>query len=608
MTGSQQGNPEHGGSHEVAVETATGVTGSMSLGRRQRATWLTAIIAAFGLAGWIVLGVGQFSILPGQGSEIAQEYTNYGNEPTGAAEPAVLKGQTSWGQPGAASTLVLYDTAGPKKQVQAAEVEAIATGNLATHFGEVTALPVEDYAAGLIDDYDAAIYLGSVADQQVPTSLPVDIVNSDTPVMWLGVNTGDMAADGPLLASSFEQTYGWDPTNIEDSGSSPITQVLYKNQTLTRDKRAGSIGVVSVTDPDKVEILATATGPKTDVTPLPWALRSGNLTYIAESPYAYVDESDRYLVFADLFYDLLAPETVASQRAAVRLEDVDAAADPEQLRDIADYLSSENVPFSVAVVPIRISKAPDANGDHIGLSLSDKPDVVDALKYMQSKGGTLIQHGTTHQYGTLDNPYNNSSGADYEFYRSQCSATTEKPYTFEPCEQDSNVIEVGPLNRDGQDRWEQRLIEGRDAFVEAGLGEPTIFEVPHYAASANAYAAISQVYDMRYERAKYFPGELSGGKPQADGVMDQFFPYAVEDIYGSTVLPENLGNVTEEEQNNHAIRDPQFILDGAEANLAVRESTASFFYHPYLGVEPLRDVVSGIKDLGYTFVPATDLQ
>lgn len=81
----------------------------------------------------------------------------------------------------------------------------------------------------------------------------------------------------------------------------------------------------------------------------------------------------------------------------------------------------------------------------------------------------------------------------------------------------------------------------------------------------------------------------------------------MHDIYGSTVLPENLGNISVVEQNNHLVRPPEFIIDGARANLVVRESTASFFFHPFLDVALLDEAVQGIKDLGYTFVPATDL-
>lgn len=56
------------------------------------------------------------------------------------------------------------------------------------------------------------------------------------------------------------------------------------------------------------------------------------------------------------------------------------------------------------------------------------------------------------------------------------------------------------------------------------------------------------------------------------------------------------------------LQDPEFIIEGAEANLAVRESTASFFYHPFLGVEQLRETIDGIEDLGYNFVSAIELE
>ena len=68
-----------------------------------------------------------------------------------------------------------------------------------------------------------------------------------------------------------------------------------------------------------------------------------------------------------------------------------------------------------------------------------------------------------------------------------------------------------------------------------------------------------------------------------------------------------LGNVTEQMQNNHAARGAQFLVDNARANLVVRESTASFFFHPFLRTDYLEEAISGIEDLGYTFVPADEL-
>src|SRR5699024_11341284 len=55
-------------------------------------------------------------------------------------------------------------------------------------------------------------------------------------------------------------------------------------------------------------------------------------------------------------YDLLDPERADSQLAAVRLEDVNPESDPDQLRAIADYLHSQDVPFQVAVIPVMLDR------------------------------------------------------------------------------------------------------------------------------------------------------------------------------------------------------------------------------------------------------------
>jgi uncharacterized protein YdaL len=87
--------------------------------------------------------------------------------------------------------------------------------------------------------------------------------------------------------------------------------------------------------------------------------------------------------------------------------------------------------------------------------------------------------------------------------------------------------------------------------------------------------------------------------------VGQFFPYTVRDVYGAAVVPENLGNVVVEGLNNHVTRGPADIIASAKRNLVVRDGVASFFYHPYLGVTQLDQVVRGLKGLGYTFVTPT---
>lgn len=570
----------------------------------QRVTWMLAVLVSLGMAIFIVFGVANSTSSAGQNSAVAQKYTQMASGDGGNADQALFG--DSWGRDGGSTTLVLYDSEGPKDATEDAESQAIIAANLATHFGRVQTMPMVQYSPGVMNTYDGVVYLGTIPAQTVPPSFQRDMMDGDVPILWAGANISDGSYDGQGSGSrQFRGKYGWDPSASVASGPEEIHGIRYKDQILTRaGSLTGPLLVPSITDEERVEVLATAEQDPG----VPWAIKSGNLTYIGENPLTYVDETDRYLAFADLFYGLLDSDAAPVKQAAVRLEDVDAAADPEDLRAIADYLFERDIPFQVAVIPIRIAAPPEEKSDAwIGLSLSDRPDVVEALKYMQERGGTLLQHGTTHQYATLENPYSGDSGADFEFYRSECSATSAPALEIESCQQDSFVVGTGPIGPDTVESWVQRLEEGRAVFTEAGLGDVTIFETPHYLASSNAYAAMAKVFDTRYERSHYYPGQLSG-QTLSQRAGDQFFPFRVHDIYGSDVLPENLGNITEEEQNNHAVRDPARLIAGARANLVVRESTASFFYHPFLGVEQLRETVEGIEALGYTFVSASELR
>jgi uncharacterized protein YdaL len=535
---------------------------------------------------------------------------------TAATATAVAEatGKT-WGT-GTRSTLVLYDTSGDYGWL--GELYAIAGGNLAGHFGRVTALPVSQYTAGLIENHTAVLYAGSTYGEALPAALINDVTTSSKPVVWAGFNAWQLAgADGTAANAAFEARYGWDPSTsyITDDA---VATVTYKSRTLTRSGHNAS-GIVAphVVDATKVTVLAQANCPTTcstlaqagGATSFPWAVRSANLTFVGEIPFTYLSETDRYLAYADLLYAALAPATSATRRAAVRLEDVSPAADPARLRQFADYLASANVPFSVAVIPQHT----DPNGALTGgtpqtITLAQRPQVVSALKYMQQKGGTLIQHGTTHQFGQLENPYNGVSGDDFEFYRARCSSTATAPYQFtSPCANTDWVIQLGAVPNDSAAWATDRVQRGRRMFTNAGLTAPTIWETPHYSASPVDYTAFNQTYATRYERVQYYGGILTG-TPSTTRVFGQFFPYAVTDVYGARVLPENLGNYESDWSNNNPPRSPADIARNAEANLVVTQATASFFFHPYYPLEQLRQTVTGIKAHGYRFVAGSTLR
>lgn len=593
------------------------MSASYRLSRPARIAWVAVLVAIPLATLGALFGMTDDTLVDHQGSDLATRYTSAG--PAGQTESEPVAFPTRYGREDGTSTLVLYDD--QSADPDSAEMYAIATANLATHFGQVEITTTDDYQAEAMTDYDAAIFVGADHESDLPQTLLDDVRAGEVPVLWLGQNAEALVEGTSATGTDFVTQYGWDPQDPIRVDSDDVRALDYADQVVQRV--AGSTSQVytpRIVDADLVDVVAMgrcgdseetpsecAVDTDTEMTELPWIIRSQNLTYVTELPLHHIDRNHLYLVFADLYYDLLAPDTEPVRQAAVRLEDVGPEADPDDLREVANYLHAEDIPFQVAVIPVHIDRTPDGQNWY-GLSLLDAPEVVEALEYMQQRGGTLIQHGTTHQYGGFDNPYSGRSGEDYEFYQYGCSATDEPPYQWQGCEQDSWVRKIGPVPQDSVSDHTQRLEHGRQIMVQAGLGEPAIFETPHYTASVNAYTAMAHLYEARYEQVEYYAGMISSGRTDPDRSYAQIFPYSVHDIYGGTVYPENLQNVTEVEQNNHAVRTPQTIIDRAEANLVVTESTASFYFHPFLDIDYLQEVVDGVHDLGYTFVAVDELR
>jgi uncharacterized protein YdaL len=450
---------------------------------------------------------------------------------------------------------------------------------------------VSAYTSGEISSYRGVIYVGSTYDEPLPTAFLDDVLSSNVPVAWIYDNIWQLTARAAARGTDFAAAYGW---NWKSFDTSAVAQVRYKGANFTRNTINGS-GIMDYTavDPTRASVLAQAVRP--DGTTFPWGVRSRNLTYIGENPFAYMSESDRTVIFSDVLFDLLAPATATRHRALVRLEDVGPDSDPDELMTAARYLSDQRIPFSFGVYPVYVDpKGVNNRGRPEAYTLRDRPRVVKAINYMLDHGGTMLQHGFTHQYSNVANPYNGVSADDFEFYLAHVDA------------QDYVRLD-GPVPEDSQAWALGRIDAGLQQFERAKLPKPWAFEFPHYAASAADYAAALQRYSVRYERSLYFGGQLSGNPIDASHMIGQFFPYVVTDVYGASVIPENLGNYEPEASNNNPPRLAADIIDNARHNLVVRDGFASFFYHPYYGVNALRQIVSGIRTLGYTFVSPTSL-
>jgi uncharacterized protein YdaL len=239
-----------------------------------------------------------------------------------AAAPIHRDGASAASSASAAPTrvLVLYDTGGQWGFLGGQYVTDLT--KMTGHLGDFVAHPVTGYQAGELNRYRAVIYLGSTYDEPVPAAFLDDVLKTRKQVLWANDNIWRLTA----RAGDFAKRYGFIWKGFDHG---VVDRVVYRGVPLTRDL-GNDFGIMDewITDPGRVTVLGTAS--RSDGTSFPWALRSGNFTYVGEVPLEYASATDRYLAFADLVYDVLA--TTPEPKHHVEIETQHLASDPDPVR------------------------------------------------------------------------------------------------------------------------------------------------------------------------------------------------------------------------------------------------------------------------------------
>jgi uncharacterized protein YdaL len=443
----------------------------------------------------------------------------------------------------ASRVLILYDQGADKREPALNDARYLA--NLVGHFNAAARISaIEDYKTGTMEKYDAVFYINYEKQFVLPASFTSDFYRNTRTFCWLNLQLGGL--DQSFLKNNFGFHF---KEYREDLG---FNKVVYRQTTFP--KGDDNVNIVSIDDPALAKVIATVANARGDT--IPYIIHSKNLWFLADSPFSYASEKDRYIAFADLLHDILGQDHPKSHKALVRIEDVNPSTDPAQLLRVAKFLRSKNIPFAVGLVPVFI----DTN-EKTEYHLNERPKLLAVLQKIPSYGGSFVLHGFTHQY-------HGATTDDYEFW---------------------DDIADKPVRGDSVENASARIEKGLKECFSNGI-YPVLWETPHYFASRNTYIAIKKYFSHVYERR---------GTMDHLG-SDQFFPYPVKDMYGQSVIPENLGYLQIDAPR------PQDILDAARLNLSVRDGYASFFFHPFLDISYLKKIVKGLKEMGYEFADVRD--
>ncbi len=445
------------------------------------------------------------------------------------------------------SVLIIFE--GKDELTNLARGDARQLAMLLGHFHiQIAIKGSEEYKSGEMRKYDITFIIGYTLKYSPPHILMKDVTERTKTCVWM--HTGMIALNKQFSTSKL---YGFETIAIDTSTGYPTVQ--RGNAFFTKEEP--NITITKVVDENRCSVIATASSKRTTI---PYILRSGDFWYVADSPFASATENDRYLLFADLLHDILNENHPASHRALIRIEDVHPLEDPDRLRAVARYLYSENVPFLISLVPFYVDP-----GQGLRVSLSDKPDFVDAIHYMVRHGGTVVMHGATHQYKGV-------TAADFEFWDGNKNA---------------------PIKGDSISYVRKKIMMGLEECLRNGI-YPVLWETPHYAASQRTYDAVATIFSSVMEQRQAIDN--------AD--YSQYFPYIIErDLHGQKIYPENLGYIPfDPDDPNVSIEQVTKILSYAQTNLNVRDGFASCFYHSFVPIENLERLVQGIKELGYTYI------
>jgi len=326
------------------------------------------------------------------------------------------------------------------------------------------------------------------------------------------------------------------------------TRLVYTYSNTDYIMRHTERSFVEITDKDLARVHATVGGRPIIASSKHREHQGEYFYFVGFHPTAYVMTAGAHLVFLDILNEIYG--ITRGKVALVRLEDIHPRSSIPALLAATAYLKSERVPFTLSLIPLYVDGADRT-------SITQESAFRTAVKQALLNGGELVVHGASHQF-------DGKTAEDWEFWDEK----TNQP--------------IG-----GAEYAESRVKLALTEIQKAGLAPHTIgWETPHYQAGDAHYAVFEKYFGFLFEPHRKFDLSL--------------VPYVIETT-SSVYIGTSLGFV----QNDADIS--RITLEAEKLAGLKYGAIAAFFYHPFLGVDRLRALVTTLKKQGWQFQLASSL-
>jgi len=453
------------------------------------------------------------------------------------------------------NVLIVYT---PKEAGDLAEVRIL--DSLVGHFTErITVVKDTELENVDIRTFTHVLYMGHV-EKQLPRKLVKDVTDFKGPVFLIGKNSEQFPqhsnffkSDGGVLVSSM---------HLQVNGAEMKFAEERLAERIETEKAAQTL----------------VNGVDASGTEYPLVIKKGKDYYYALE--SLFNPSGYFL--GEILFDFFDTTPSGKHMMYLRLEDVHPKADADELMEIARFLNEKKIPYIIALIPVYVD--PDTKKE---IHLKDAPKLVRTLKYMQDHGGSVILHGYRHQYRQQE------TGEGFEFWdvdmdRPILQDNDEKPLS----RKDFNSDQAYDTFLSKGTRFEEKYIGNAilNGVQELTAHElyPLAFEAPHYAMSEKGYEILSKHFST-------YIGQVQLSNQTWKQEYAPLYTSTPSFLYGMRLFPETVGYVLG--------NDPQSVSEmkrKAVSLLPFSDAVIAGFYHPYLGIDGLKDLVAAFEKLPNT--------